>query len=151
MNLSFYKREQGVISRVVAWAFLSAFALFGCISLYRFIPKMDYSVNPERATFWGFELFNIPFFNEKIVLGLIISIVIFIGLVFLIYMLVVNKPSNADYLIETEYELRKVSWPPRYEYWGASVAVIISVLIMGTFLLVIDFVWGWLMHLIKLH
>jgi len=140
-----------MISRIAAWIFLGAFAMFGSISLYIFIPKEDMSVDPPMATFWGKELLKIPFFDVTIVLGLIISLVFFAVLLFLIYLLIINKPSNADYLIETEYELRKVSWPPSYEYWGSSVAVIISVVTMAMFLVVIDLVWSKVMQLIKLQ
>ncbi|MFH1227633.1 MAG: preprotein translocase subunit SecE [Planctomycetota bacterium] len=151
MNLSFYKKGQGMISRITAWIFLGAFAMFGSISLYMFIPKEDPSVDPPLATFWGKELFRIPFFDVSIMLGLIFSLVFFAGLLFLIYLFVINKPSNADYLIETEYELRKVSWPPTYEYWGSSVAVVVSVVTMAVFLIVVDFLWGHVMRLIKLQ
>ena len=151
MNVKFYKKGQGMISRIIAWIFLGAFAMFGCISLYSFIDKVDYSVTPERVTFWGTELLKIPFFDLTIYLGLIISILLFALLLFIIYMFIINRPANADYLIETEYELRKVSWPPRHEYWGSSLAVIVSVIIMGVFLVVIDQVWGRLMSLIKIH
>lgn len=140
-----------MISRITAWIFLGSFAMFGCISLYLFIDKADYGVTPERITFWGTELFTIPFFDVTIVLGLIISILFFALLLFIIYMFVINRPANADYLIETEYELRKVSWPPRYEYWGSSLAVIVSVVIMGLFLVIIDTTWSWIMTLIKIH
>jgi preprotein translocase SecE subunit len=151
MNLSFYKKGQGMITRITALLFVSAFELFGCISLYRFVPTEDNSVNPPMPKLWGKSLLEIGFFDTAITVGLVISLVLFVLLVLLSYIFIVNRPRTADYLIETEYELRKVSWPPRYEYWGASLAVTISVVVMSVFLLSIDYVWGRVMHLIGLH
>ncbi|MBI4711773.1 MAG: preprotein translocase subunit SecE [Planctomycetes bacterium] len=151
MNISFYKKGQGSIIRFLTWAFLSLMGLFGCVALYHTIPLEDVSRDPSPETFWGHTLQEIPFFDVKIRIGLIISALIFAGLVFLIYRLVINRPSIANFLIETEFELYKVSWPPRYEYWGSSVAVVVSVMILGIFLLVADLVLRQLMHLLKIY
>lgn len=45
-----------------------------------------------------------------------------------------NRPKTADLLIETENELKKVTWPSPSETWVGSVAVIVTVLIMLVFL-----------------
>ncbi|MCK5578164.1 MAG: preprotein translocase subunit SecE [Planctomycetes bacterium] len=82
---------------------------------------------------------------------MLISAAVFILGVFLVYILVINKTSTADFLIETEAELRKVSWPSRHEHIGSTVAVIISVIFIGVFLFFTDNILLQFMKLIGLH
>jgi len=94
----------------------------------------DYAV----PTFWGTSKFDLTFFDVKIRVGLIICIAIFVTAVYLLNRFLINRAVTADFLVETEYEAKKVSWPSKNEYWGASVAVIISVVIIGVFIFVVD-------------
>jgi preprotein translocase SecE subunit len=118
----------------------SLLGLFGCISLYYFVPAEKFDITPPQPTFWGSPRYTFPFFEFTITNGIIICLVLFSGIVFLTNRLIINKPLSADFLIETEYELKKVSWPPKNEYWGASVAVIISVFIIGLFIFMVDII-----------
>ena len=140
MKIITYKEKEGLIIRIVSWALASLLALFGCISLYNYFSFEDISQTPPVSTFWGTTLLQIPFFEVNIRVGLLISVVIFLIVVWLLNRFVVNKAASADFLLDTEYELRKVSWPPRAEYWGSSVAVIISTVIIGAFIFVVDMI-----------
>jgi preprotein translocase SecE subunit len=51
-----------------------------------------------------------------------------------------NRPKSADLLIETEGELRKVTWPSTGETWSGTIAVIITVVLMLCFLYASDLV-----------
>ncbi len=51
-----------------------------------------------------------------------------------------NTPKIADLLIETEAELRKVTWPSAHETWTGSVAVALTVLVMLFYLAGADLV-----------
>jgi preprotein translocase subunit SecE len=64
-------------------------------------------------------------------------IVIFLVGAWLVF-LYLNKPKVADFLIETEGELKKVSWPQRKEFLGASLAVLIIILFIVFYLYLID-------------
>lgn len=55
-----------------------------------------------------------------------------------VFCLVVNHPQRVDFLIETETELRKVAWPVRREYVGASFVVIIIVALVSLYLTGVD-------------
>ena len=69
---------------------------------------------------------------------------------FLLYSFL-NKPKYADFLIEVEAELRKVAWPSFAETRGASVVVIVCVLVLMFYLAGSDYllgkffdsVWSW--------
>ena len=45
-----------------------------------------------------------------------------------------NREKTADLLIDTENELKKVTWPTPSETWVGSVAVMVTVLVMLVFL-----------------
>ena len=49
-----------------------------------------------------------------------------------------NKPKTADLLIETESELKKVTWPSLTETWNGSIAVIVTVVVLMLYLTVTD-------------
>lgn len=151
MQLKLYKKEQGKTVRSATGIALAALALFGCVSLYSFIPPFDITVIPPQPTFWGTLITQIPFFEFSINYGMVFSTGLFLVSVLLIYLLIINNPRSADFMAETEIEMKKVSWPSKQEHTGATVAVIISVLILGIFLLVIDSLLSQLMKLIRLN
>ena len=47
---------------------------------------------------------------------------------------------TVDFLIDTQGELQKVSWPTRYEIVGSTTVVIVSVIVIGIFILGIDWI-----------
>jgi preprotein translocase SecE subunit len=62
--------------------------------------------------------------------------------VFLTFMsavyLVLNREKSADFLIETEGEIKKVSWPARKEFVGSAMIVVLVVAIVSMFLHYVD-------------
>ena len=51
---------------------------------------------------------------------------------------ILNRPRLADTLIDTEGELRKVTWPTWSEALHGTIAVTLMVLILGVFLTLVD-------------
>jgi len=51
-----------------------------------------------------------------------------------------NKPKVADLLIETEEELRKVTWPTAKETWAGTIAVAVTVIVLLAFLFTTDLI-----------
>src|SRR5206468_9854424 len=58
---------------------------------------------------------------------------------------VVHLPVFADFLIATEAELNKVSWPTRKSVVQDTIVVLTTVLMLTVFLFVVDLAWGWLL------
>ena len=58
---------------------------------------------------------------------------------------VVHLPVFADFLIATEAELNKVSWPTRRSVVQDTVVVLTTVLLLTLFLFLVDVGWGWLL------
>ncbi len=70
--------------------------------------------------------------------------VVLVGLVAAaVYLL--NRPRVADFLIETESELSKVSWPSKQQVLGSTGTGLVLVFLLGVFLLGVDRVMGYLL------
>ncbi len=70
--------------------------------------------------------------------GFVISAIAFVYGLWALYRVVVNHPARADFLIETETELRKVAWPTRRDYVGSSIVVIVIVALLSLYLTAVD-------------
>lgn len=57
-----------------------------------------------------------------------------------------NRPKIADLLIETETELRKVTWPSVSDTWAGTVAVVVTVAFLLLFLTGADFLLGFALN-----
>lgn len=53
----------------------------------------------------------------------------------------VNLPRFADFLIQVEAEMSKVSWPTRHELVRSSIVVLITIFGLATLLFVCDLIW----------
>jgi preprotein translocase subunit SecE len=59
---------------------------------------------------------------------------------------IMNKPSNADFLIATDSEMKKVNWTSRRELIGSTKIVIIFVVLISVILFIIDILFGYLFY-----
>jgi preprotein translocase SecE subunit len=59
-----------------------------------------------------------------------------------------NKPSNVDFLIATDSEMKKVNWTSRKDLIGSTKVVIIFMFLIAFFLFVIDVVFSYFFFLI---
>ena len=53
----------------------------------------------------------------------------------------INKPRFADFLISTEAEMAKVSWPSRPELFRATGVVLVTMLVLAASLFTFDIIW----------
>ena len=122
--LSIYKRGQGVWTRgLTALGFL-AMGTYGAVQTGAWLIGYQ---NMGGPTVYG----------KTIGVGLYLPVVIFLVFAALtVY--VCNTPKAADLLIDTEIEMRKVTWPTSKEVLGATAVVIVVVLIIGSYLFGID-------------
>jgi len=112
MSFGIYKRGQGRWSRGVAAASLVTLGVWAALSTYRWIDHYVYA--------------------KWYVPGLILAS--FLGLAYYLS----NRPKPASFLIETEIEMKKVTWPTVQEVFSATVVVIIVLVIMGAYLFGVD-------------
>ncbi len=115
-----YKEGQGRWARGVLVFVIMLGAVFALNQLHGSLPK-----RPEWAIFgvdWRF-----------LVHGPLLLLAGWLGL------WLFNRPATADFLIETEGELKnKVTWPSKKEEVNASIVVVVTVLILSTFIFGVD-------------
>ncbi len=118
--LEFYKKGQGSISRLLSLVSGGLLIVWGGYALW---VKLQ---GTGAANVMSFE---VPHIGLEINLALVISVVVvvlgWLGLVWLL-----NRPRSVDLLVETESEMRKISWPSKQEAWNSSIVVVVTVLVM---------------------
>lgn len=76
---------------------------------------------------------------------LVVCGVFLAGFSFLVFWLM-NKPDNADFLIATDSEMKKVNWTSKKELWGSTKIVIIFMFLIATMLFSFDIIFGYLFY-----
>ena len=133
-----YKPGQGKWARYLAAGAAGALNIYGCYSLYNYLGGGSRNVSM---------LFTIPGVDLNIDLPFLVSFGLFLLISFLMYFFM-NKAKIADFLVETELEMKKVNWPGRSELVGSSTIVIITVIIFAVVILVFDFAVQWFVRLL---
>lgn len=135
--LQLYRKGQGKWTRLIAAGGIIALASFGCWSLYNYLMGFPGVRGVEIGTIPGVEVVvNLPF---------LISIILFAIIAFLSYYFIGYRKKVCDFLIETELEMKKVSWPSASEVFGSSIIVIITVIIFALFAIACDLLLVFLM------
>ena len=119
MNLEIYKKGQGKYARGSAYLLGGLLILFGAVRLHA-------TFNVPGQHVWVTDL---PIIGS-ITLYKVISAAVFLGGMLALH-LVLNGNKTADLLIDTEQEMRKVSWPSRKEVQSATMVVVVVTFIMG--------------------
>lgn len=121
MSLKIYKRGQGYYTRL--WSALTTFAIvvIGCVVLWNRLRGTD---NP-----W---------------IEFLIPAGVCAAFGYLIFWLV-NKPNVADFMIQAEGEIKKVSWSSKKEIVASTTIVICVVFLMAILLLCADLLFQFLL------
>ena len=127
--MSIYKPESGRLARTIMCLLGVAFSLYAASSWYGNFAT-DFIVD-EPAVSWGH----------------IGAFVLSLSGLWMSYLYCFAKPSTVDGLVDVEREMRKCTWPdvapwlkPDTAAWGATYIVIIVMLILATFIAIIDFI-----------
>jgi preprotein translocase SecE subunit len=130
-----YKKGQGKYSRGLGILGIGSLAIFGCVSLYNALLFEPYDKS----------LYKIPGVDLDVTWALIIMVALALLSIGGLYWLN-NKRKIVDFLIETEGELRKVTWPSRNEVVDSSLVVVVTVVIMAAFIFLADIVLKTILH-----
>ena len=133
--LARYKPEQGRMVRMAAYWTCAALVLFGATSLHTLLVSQ---FDGLASTIGGI---RIPIIGADLTGALLISIALVATLMLVLFRWQ-NTPKAADLLIDTEAELKKVSWPTLNEVINSSVVVIVFVLILMGYLAGTDWLLG---------
>ena len=134
-----YKPEQGRMARMATFWSLALLLLFGCQFLHQTLTAY---VSKMKEPLGGLE---IPIVAIPLSPSFLLCAAIFAGGMLWLHTWQ-QKPKVADLLIDTEHELRKVTWPTMQEVVNSSLVVVISVAILMGFLAGSDWALG---HLVK--
>jgi preprotein translocase SecE subunit len=130
-----YKPEQGRMARMASFWTLVLLLLFGCnflhLSLTTYLPSF---AKPLGGV-------SIPFVSVPLTVSFLVSSVVFVAGVALLYGWM-QTPKVADFLIDVEAELRKVTWPTMQEVVNAAIVVAVTVAVLMGFLAGSDYVIG---------
>ncbi len=114
-----YKLGQGYWTRVLSATAGGVIAVLGGWWLHDIFETVDWGINPIYLS-WG-------------VGGLFVAL----WLPF-IYMWTARSASTVDFLVATETEMKKVSWPTRREVSGSTVIVITTGVVIALFCFLFD-------------
>ena len=132
-----YRKDQGRLARMTTFWSLAVLLAYGCIRMRAELTG-QFPDSLGAAVSDGLVL---PLVNLPLSPALIASVLSLVGGLFLLNR-ALERPKNADLLIETESELRKVTWPTVDETVDGSVVVIVVVLFLMGFMAAADFVLG---------
>ncbi|QDU85808.1 preprotein translocase subunit SecE [Planctomycetes bacterium Pla163] len=130
-----YREDQGRMARMFAFWSLVFVTLFGCSFLFDMLFNNVESLRTpllERP---------LPIVRIEATGAFLIAAVIFLGLTALIWRWQ-QRRKVADFLIDTEHELRKVTWPSVDDVVNTSTVVVICVMILMGFLAFTDWFLG---------
>jgi preprotein translocase SecE subunit len=125
-----YKQDQGRMVRMAVFWTVAALLFYGSSSLRRELTGRfpDSLGRPLVAAFP-----KLPVLGVQLTGALAISILVFAATLWLAHRFL-EKPKYADLLIETETELRKVTWPTAQEVFNSSLVVVVTVALLMAFL-----------------
>ncbi len=124
MKFEIYKRGQGKYTRLGSGFGWGIIAALGCLALYRQLNALDF--RNEQVEMWVKTMVPVGVFA---VLGIVIFWLL-------------NKASIANFMIDAEGEMKKVSWSSRQEIAVSTVVVISVVVIMSAFLGLADLMFS---------
>lgn len=153
-----YKEGQGVLVRRVAFWVLVVLIVWGGQSLYTWLVNGGFGWEWMGGAWqWPAKLiledknpldgYSIPVLDQRFNWGFVVSW----GLVALACLWLyrfLNRPRSADFLIETDTEFKKVTWPTRKDAWNSSLIVVVFVLMLTAFLVFSDKIIAWVFDLV---
>lgn len=144
MFLNSYKTKQG---KIVRWGTFILSSLLTVFAMYRVFYSFPYIniIPDERTEFWKWVYqsllsFTIPGVDISITVSPRLIFTLALGTVLLLVIAYVcfRNIRISDFLIDTESEMRKVSWPTLREVVDSSLVVIIVIIALGIYLFVVD-------------
>jgi len=137
-----YREDQGRLARMAAFWSCILLLLFGCTFVYGLLVQID----SFREKIGGM---RIPVVGVDLTTAFLIPFALFVVGALILHRWQA-RPKVADLLIETEAELRKVTWPTPQEVVNSSMVVILCVLLLFGFLAAADWLLARVMRYLLL-
>ncbi|MHC5012238.1 MAG: preprotein translocase subunit SecE [Planctomycetota bacterium] len=145
MSLEIYKAGQGRYARGIAYVLGLLLVVFGGVRLFANINRQYVE---EEAGWLEQALYvpDVPVIGTITIYKTIAFVVALLGLLGL--HLVLNRPGTVDMLIDTEQEMKKVSWPSKREVQNSTIVVVLVTFTMAMLLFGFDGLLRWLFLLV---
>ena len=121
-----YKKSQGRYARWLTFFGVMLVGVWGCATLAQTLGA----------------------YQTNAYVQFILPTVVLLGLAWVMYQYVINRPQTADFLIATEGEMKKVSWSSTKEVVGSTKVVILTTFLLAAVLFLVDFVFVNLFNII---
>jgi preprotein translocase SecE subunit len=125
-----YKEDQGRLVRMAAFWSVAFFVVFGCKFLHDILVQYAAMQVPIAGI-------HIPVVGVDLTGAFLVGFVLFCAGMAAIWRWQ-QRPKVANLLIETEAELKKITWPKGQEVVNAALVVIVFVVVIGLFLAFAD-------------
>lgn len=133
-----YKEDQGRLARLAVFWALALLAFYGCYAFYGEVLKAK---SKTLAAPLIPSMKKIPVLGIELNGAILIAAPLF-GLALWGLHRWLQRPKAADLLIETESEMRKVTWPTLNEAVGSSLVVVVCVVFLMVYLAGADWLLG---------
>jgi preprotein translocase subunit SecE len=130
-GLKLYKAGQGYHTRLWTAVGGAALILWGGAALY---DQLSSLIDPNKPYYLG------------VTYGAAAAFVVGMGV--LLYWIVGLSRGCNDFFIQTEGEMKKVSWSSRKEVVRSTKVVVVTVAMLGAMLFVVDLAFMWFFHLL---
>lgn len=133
-----YKEGQGAVTRRIAFWSGMGLSAWGARDLWVWLQGFGALQRPLlKGQVLGFDLAHLPLGGTALSLSVVLAV--FVGAAVAVWVSwFLKRPWLADMLIETESEMKKVSWPVRDEAVAATKVVSVTVLAFTLVLLAFD-------------
>jgi preprotein translocase SecE subunit len=126
-----YKEGHGVVVRRTAFVVLSALAVWGAMTLYDALSGFSFVKNSRLIEY------KIPVINQYPDAAFFICWAVAGLAIWRIHKLL-SREKTADYLIETDVEFRKVTWPSWKDAVTSALVVLLFVVAMTVYIALCD-------------
>lgn len=137
-----YKEDQGRLARMAAFWAMTLLLLFGCTYLYELLIGFQAMKAPIAGI-------TIPVVRVDLNPAFAIAFAVMVAGTIAIHRWQ-QRPKVVDLLVDTEAELRKVTWPTGQEVINSSLVVVVCVVIVGAYLAGADYLLNRLMRYLLL-
>ena len=144
-RLGYPKPVQGRAARVTAYVGFGLLAIFGAITLHR-IPGYGSGWFGGPDGLWKVAIFGRDFVLRPVFFpaaGLFLAAMV-------AFHLYISRPRATEFLIETQGEMKRVSWPTRREWVGSTLVVLVLVAVLSIFLYAADHFLSLLLQKLKI-
>ena len=124
-----YKKGQGYWTRMGTLLAVVVLGLMLAYTLWNQIPASFFQNDPSTG--------------KQVALWVAVG---FLAVYFFISLRMMNKPSNVDFLIATDSEMKKVNWTSKKELIGSTKVVIIFMFLIAFLLFAFDICFGYIFY-----